>query len=76
MGMSSSDGEGGMGIVGMEYSFGNAWPTSDGDSRFVGRGNNRELTAPSNVGLAPATTAESFEETEDAGETPRILDSN
>jgi len=75
-GMLSSGGDGGMGIVGMEYSLGKAWPTKDADSRFVGRENNRDPIPPSKVARLPAAETESFDETDDAGETPRIFDNS
>jgi hypothetical protein len=63
-----------MGIVGMEYSFGKAWPMAEeADSRFVCRGNSRAPAPPRRVCLPPMEM-ESLEETEDVGETPRILD--
>ena len=71
-----SGGDGGIGIVGMEYSLGNAWPTKDADSRFVCRENNRDPIPPNKVVRPPAKETESFEETDDVGETPRIFDNS
>jgi len=72
----SSDGDGGIGIVGMEYSLGKAWPTKDADSLFVCRENNRDPIPPNKVARPPDTEIESFEETDDVGETPRIFDNS
>jgi hypothetical protein len=66
-----------MGIVGMEYSFGKAWPMAEeADSCLVCRGKSRAPPPPLSRVCLPLTGMESLEEMEDVGETPRILDNS